>query len=85
VLWLGFAATALAYTFFARGLRRVPAASVATLGLAEPLAAVLLGLLVLGERLSPIVSVGVMFLFAGLVLVATIRRVPPIAPNAGTS
>jgi drug/metabolite transporter, DME family len=74
VLWVGLAVTALAYSLFVRGLRRVTAATAGTLGLAEPLVAAMLGLLVLGDRLSPAVSVGAVLLFAGLVVVATARR-----------
>ena len=74
ILWLGLVVTALAYLLFARSLRGVSAATVGTLGLAEPLAAVLLGVLILGERLSLVLSAGVVLLFAGLVFVATDRR-----------
>jgi drug/metabolite transporter, DME family len=51
-LWLGLATTTLAYVFFGRGLRLLPAGPAATLVLAEPLVAMLLGVLLLGELLG---------------------------------
>lgn len=75
VLWLGAVTTALAYALFARGLRHLPAATVATLTLAEPLTATLLGLVVLHEHLGP-AQVGALLLLAGAlaVLAAPARR-----------
>jgi DME family drug/metabolite transporter len=55
---------------FARGLTRLAAATVATLNLAEPLMAAILGLLVLGERPGTRAAVGALSLLAGLVLAA---------------
>jgi DME family drug/metabolite transporter len=72
VAWLGLAATAVAYLLFARGLRRLPAATVGTLSLAEPLTATVLGLVVLGERPAPLAAAGGLCLVAGLLL-ATVR------------
>jgi DME family drug/metabolite transporter len=51
-LWLGLATTTVAYVLFGRGLRVLPAGPVATLVLAEPLVATLLGVGLLGERLG---------------------------------
>ena len=52
-LWLGLATTTIAYILFGRGLRNLPAGPVATLVLAEPLVATLLGVGFLGERPGP--------------------------------
>jgi drug/metabolite transporter, DME family len=79
--WLGLVATAGSYLLFARGLNRLPAATVATLNLAEPLIAAILGLLVLGERLGGRAAVGALSLLAGLVLAA--RRPTQEAPTHG--
>ncbi len=68
--WLGLVATAGSYLLFARGLIRLPAATVATLNLAEPLVAALLGLLVLGERPGTCAAVGALSLLTGIVLAA---------------
>lgn len=70
VLYLGLVVTALSYWLFARGLRSVPVASAVTLSLAEPLTAALLGILLLGERLSLTAMGGIPLLFAGLAVLA---------------
>jgi len=70
VLYLGVVVTALSYWLFARGLRTVPVATAVTLSLAEPLTAALLGIVVLGERLSPLALCGIPLLFAGLAVLA---------------
>ncbi len=72
-LELGLGATALAYILFASGLSRVSVSTAATLTLAEPLTAGLLGVLILGERLSPLAVTGMGLLLVGLLL-ATVRR-----------
>lgn len=70
VIYLGVVVTALSYWLFARGLRSVPVASAVTLSLAEPLVAALLGILFLGERLTPLALCGIPLLFAGLAVLA---------------
>jgi DME family drug/metabolite transporter len=77
--WLGLVTTAAAYLLFARGLRQLPAGTVGTLSLAEPLTAAVLGLLVLGERPAPQAAVGAVSLLAGLLLTA-LRPVPAARP-----
>ncbi len=72
-LELGLAATALAYILFASGLSRVSVSTAATLSLAEPLTAGILGVLLLGERLSLVAVAGIALLVSGLLL-ATARR-----------
>ncbi|MGD8194921.1 DMT family transporter [Herbiconiux sp. P18] len=67
-LYLGVVTTAVAYVLFGWGLGRLPAATVSTLTLAEPLTAALLGTLVLGEVLPPAGLVGLVVLAAGLAL-----------------
>lgn len=73
LLWLGVAATAVAYMLFVGGLRRVTAGTAGTLSLAEPLVAAVLGLLVLDEQLSALAETGMALLLVGLVSVS----VPP--------
>ena len=51
-VYLAVLTTALAYLLYARGLRTTPVTIATTLGLAEPAIAAVLGLTVLGERLS---------------------------------
>lgn len=70
VLYLGVVVTALSYWLFARGLRSVPVATAVTLSLAEPLVAAVLGIVLLGERLSLTALCGIPLLFAGLAVLA---------------
>jgi drug/metabolite transporter, DME family len=72
-LELGLGATALAYILFASGLSKVSVSTAATLTLAEPLTAGLLGVFVLGERVSPVALGGMVLIVLGLVL-ATVKR-----------
>jgi DME family drug/metabolite transporter len=72
-LHLGLITVALAYTLFARGLLAVPAATAVTLTLAEPLTAGMLGVFLLGERLTPPAWLGVGMIFAGLALLSFTR------------
>jgi DME family drug/metabolite transporter len=73
-LFLGIVPTAVAYVLFARGLERLSAAETATLTLAEPLTAALLGLVVLSERLSPTAALGAALVLTGLLVLAAPRR-----------
>lgn len=69
-LWLGLVTTTAAYLLFGYGLTGLPAATVSTLTLAEPLTAGLLAVLLLGEQLSPAAVVGLLVLAAGIVVLA---------------
>lgn len=73
-LWLGLATVALAYGLFTWGLGGLSAATAATLTLAEPLTASLLGVILLGERLAPLALLGLAVLTAALVLLAATSR-----------
>ena len=70
-LHLGIVATALAYSLFGRGLARVPTATAATLSLFEPLTATLLGMVILGERLTLLQSAGAIAVLVGVAVIAT--------------
>ena len=52
--YLGVVTTALAYLLYGRGLRTLSAPVAVTLGLAEPVVAAILGLVVVGERAATI-------------------------------
>lgn len=79
-VYLGLVPTALAYVLFARGLRRLSAAEVTTLVLAEPLVAVALGAIVLDERVGLTGGLGVLLVVGGLaVLAAPLSRRRPRA------
>ena len=75
-LWLGFATISIAYILFTWGLSGLTAATAATLTLGEPLTASILGITVLGERLSTLAIVGLIVLAGGLVLLAWGSRSP---------
>ncbi len=67
-LFLGIATMALANNLLTRGIRGLTPGPVATLMLADPLVATILGVLVLGETLAPLSAIGVALVFAGLLL-----------------
>ncbi|SDG45109.1 drug/metabolite transporter, DME family [Sinosporangium album] len=73
-LYLGIATTALAYVLYGKGLRTTPVASAATLALAEPAVAALLGFAVLNEPLTVMSASGLALLGVGLVVVALPER-----------
>jgi DME family drug/metabolite transporter len=72
-LHLGLIATALAYALFARGLQTISVATAVTLSLVEPLTAAMLGLLVVGERLTASGVIGVGLLATGLLVLSAER------------
>jgi drug/metabolite transporter, DME family len=76
--YLGVVTTALAYLSYGRGLRTVSAPVAVTLGLAEPVVAAILGLVVLGERLTAIDIVGVALV--GLALATLVGARTPVSP-----
>lgn len=76
VLWLGLAATAVAYLLFGVGISRLAPGSVATLNLAEPVVATLLGLLLLGEVVRGVGLVGCVLIVAAIALLAVAESRP---------
>lgn len=69
MLHLGLVATTLAYLLFTHGLQHIKVSTATTLSLAEPLTAGTLGVVVLGEQLTPATVVGIVLLFGGLALI----------------
>lgn len=67
-LHLGVVTVGVAYTLYAMGLSIISVAATATLTLAEPLTAGLLGIFLLGEELSVLALAGILLLLTGLVL-----------------
>ena len=82
-LFLGVVPTAVAYVLFARGLRRLAASETATLTLAEPMTAAILGVGVLGERITGAGALGAALVLCGLGLLAL--RPPHPAPVAAAA
>ncbi|WP_072802521.1 EamA family transporter [Rhodococcoides yunnanense] len=74
-LYLAAVPTVIAYLLFAIGLQSLPPATVATLTLAEPVVAALLGIFVLGESPTLLSATGMVVVAAALVLLSVdIRR-----------
>jgi DME family drug/metabolite transporter len=67
-LYLGVATMALANVLLTRGMRNLTTGPVTTLMLADPAVATVLGVVVLGETLTPVAMLGVVLVFAGLFL-----------------
>jgi drug/metabolite transporter, DME family len=80
-VYLGVVTTVLAYLLYGRGLRTVSAPVAVTLGLAEPVVAAILGLVVLGERLSAPDVTGL--LLVGLALATLVGGRAPVTPPEG--
>ena len=68
VLYLGVATMAIANVLLARGIHGLPPGPAATLMLTDPVVATLLGVIVLGEAMTPLAAAGVAMVLAGLVL-----------------
>lgn len=73
-MWLGIIATAVAYAFFAYGLSRLQAGVIATLNLAEPLVATILGVVIIGEQLGVLAIVGCVMIAVALSQLALSHR-----------
>lgn len=67
-LWLGLATTTLGYVLFGIGLGALKPGTIATLNLAEPVVATVLGVLVLGESLSATGWVGCALIIVALAI-----------------
>lgn len=76
-LYLGAVTTTLGYVLYGRGLRNTPVTTAATLTLAEPAVAAVLGVVVLGERLGAVAVTGLLLLAGSLVLLAFPARTAP--------
>ena len=78
VLWLTLVATALSYMMFATGLQRTPIAATATLTLAEPLTAAILGITVLSEPVRVTTVGGIVLVAIGLLVISADQPVEPV-------
>ncbi|WP_327094593.1 EamA family transporter [Nocardia vinacea] len=78
-LYLGVIGTALAYFLWFRGIAKVPATSVAFLGLLSPVSAAVIGWIALGQALSPLQVVGLGIALGGTLLGQMVAK-PRIEP-----
>ena len=67
-LYLGVIGTAVAYFLWLRGISRVPATSVAFLGLLSPVSAAVIGWIALGQALTPLQVLGLVIALGGTLL-----------------
>lgn len=81
-LELGLISGAMAYLLYGSGLRVIPVATAATVGLVEPATAAVLGVVVLGEHLGLVALGGICAIVASLVILSIpLRRdAPPAIP-----
>ncbi|HEX6685698.1 MAG TPA: EamA family transporter [Candidatus Limnocylindrales bacterium] len=75
ILVLGLVSTFVPYLLWIRGMRTVPTTMATTLSLSEPLVGTLLGIVILGERLTPVRAAGAALLVAGLAFASLTRPV----------
>ncbi len=82
-LYLGIVTIGVAYLLFTRGLRVTPVGTAATLTMAEPATAALLGVVLLGEHLSALQLAGLTTIGMGLVLLrgGSVSRSPTRLPR----
>ncbi|WP_428837384.1 DMT family transporter [Thioclava dalianensis] len=85
-LWLGLFGAAISYFFWFRGIARLGPAAVTSFGFLSPLSAVVLGWLVLGERLGRVQTLGALIVLGSVWLAGRINRgqtriAPPTTPE----
>jgi drug/metabolite transporter, DME family len=80
--YLAAVPTALAYVLFARGLRHLSSGETATIVLAEPLTAAVLGVVALAEHPSPAAGAGALLVLSGLLVLAAPGRRRPVPARA---
>lgn len=81
LLLMGLVHTAVGVSLFLAALRHLPVTHVSTLSYLEPLAVVVLAWLVLGERPTPLTSLGGGLVLAAGLLVVTAGRQNPVPPE----
>lgn len=81
VLYLGLLATAAAYLLFAKGLETTRSTTATTLSLGEPVTAALLGVVIIGERPTPVAWIGFTLVLVALAAVAGEGRSHRVAPG----
>ena len=71
--YLSMAGTAFAYVAWFRGIARLPASSIAFLGLLSPVVAILLGWMIAGEHLAPVQIAGIVIVLGSIAVVIVAR------------
>lgn len=78
-LWLGGVTVVVSYLLMGSALRSLRASTAITLGLAEPMTATLLGVVVLGEQLTVLQVAGILLVLGGVGIEGTGRTAPVAA------
>lgn len=76
-LWLATAGGIVAYTLWFRGVQQLPVIAPGLLALLSPIVATVLGLMVAGERFTPLQAVGFLLTLGALVLGQLVARPTP--------
>lgn len=80
--YMGAFSTAIAYALWFRGLRRLPANTVAILALLSPVVATLIDVVYVGRHLTWLQALGIGLVLAAVVVAQRRRPVAPSAPGA---
>ncbi|QIS08084.1 EamA family transporter [Nocardia arthritidis] len=79
-LYIGVLGTAAAYWLWFRGISKVPATSVAFLGLLSPVSAAVIGWVALGQALSPLQVAGIAIALGSTVVGQLVRKPAVVRP-----
>ncbi len=82
-LWLATAGGIVAYTLWFRGVQQLPVIAPGLLALLSPIVATVLGLVIAGERFTPLQAVGFVLTLGALVLGQVVAR--PRIPSGASS
>lgn len=83
--YLGLIGGALTYFFWFRGIARLGPAAVAPLGLLSPIAATLLGLIILDERLSNLQTCGMIMVLVSVWLSQRAQQKTPVSDDLSSA
>lgn len=84
-IYLSVVGALLAYAIWFRGIERLPVLAVSFLGFASPLAAAVLGYIVLGQHFSPVQAAGAVVVIAAVVLAQPSPKRNPPSGDPGAS
>lgn len=74
IFWLGLVTTAIGYTLFIYGLKKIPASLAATVVLAEPATATILAAVIVGEALVVQSYIGIVVVALGILFISRARQ-----------
>ncbi|MFC3781312.1 DMT family transporter [Bacillus chungangensis] len=74
MIGLGFVPTVLAYLLYTVGLRKMESSKAAILATVEPIAAVMVGVLLFSETILLVQVIGALFILSSVVIVSNVRK-----------